>query len=93
MVSSTGLRGDESHVLFCWSTVKTRHPPHMSSTEPTETQDSSFLDLPSKVLVNYIMENTKHTDPHYVAASIVAARYDDPNVPEDIHRLLQGHST
>ena len=50
--------------------------------QPTE------LDLPSIELVRYIAKHSKHTDHNFIAASIIASRYDDPNVPEDIQAIL-----
>ena len=47
------------------------------------------MDLPSKPLVQYVMDKTDYKDPDYVAASIIAARYDDPNVPYEIYSLLR----
>jgi hypothetical protein len=46
------------------------------------------LNLPDQELIDFIMSKTEHDNPDFVAASIVAARYDDPNVPADILDLL-----
>ena len=51
---------------------------------------SSQLELPSDNLINYVMSKTSHQDPHFVAASIIAARFDDPQVPHDIVQVLRG---
>ena len=53
---------------------------------------SSEIELPSDNLVQYVMKKTKYKDPNYVAASIIAYRYDDPNVPSDIIQVLRGDS-
>ena len=50
--------------------------------QPTE------LDLPSIELIKYIAKQSKHTDHNFIAASIIASRYDDPNVPADIKAIL-----
>ena len=55
---------------------------------PTSPHLAQNLNLPAQELVDYIMAKTAYEDPDFVAASIVAARYDDPNVPEDILDLL-----
>ena len=62
-----------------------------ASTPPTDSAtmtDLSTLDLPDQELVDYIMSKTEYDNPDFVSASIVAARYDDPNVPKDILELL-----
>jgi hypothetical protein len=46
------------------------------------------LNLPDQELIDFIISKTEHDNPDFVAASIVAARYDDPNVPGDILDLL-----
>lgn len=48
------------------------------------------IELPSDNLVNYVMTKTPYKDPHFVAASIIAYRYDDPNVPSQIINVLRG---
>ena len=50
--------------------------------------DLSTLNLPDQELVDYIISKTDYDNPDFVSASIVAARYDDPNVPKDILELL-----
>ena len=50
-----------------------------------------FVDLPSQDLVNFIKYKTDYKDDDYISASIIAARYDDPNVPHEIYALLKGH--
>ena len=59
---------------------------------PTDTDDTPTLsiEMPHGNLVQHIMENTKYNDPDFVAASIIAARYDDPHVPVDITSILSG---
>ena len=52
--------------------------------------NNSEIELPSDNLVQYVMTKTKYKDPNYVAASIIAYRYDDPNVPSDIIQVLRG---
>lgn len=61
-----------------------------TSTPPSTPtmSDLSTLDLPDQELVDYIISKTEHTNADFVSASIVAARYDDPNVPQDILELL-----
>ena len=54
------------------------------------SHDSSKIELPSDNLVNYVMSKTKFKDPNYVAASIIAYRYDDPKVPPSIVQVLRG---
>jgi hypothetical protein len=55
---------------------------------PTTTHIIDNLNLPPQELINYIMTKTDYDDPDFVAASVVAARYDDPSVPQDILDLL-----
>lgn len=50
--------------------------------------DVANLNLPDQELIDYVISKTSHENPDFVAASIVAARYDDPNVPADILDLL-----
>lgn len=50
--------------------------------------DVANLNLPDQELIDYVISKTSHDNPDFVAASIVAARYDDPNVPADILDLL-----
>jgi hypothetical protein len=57
---------------------------------PTTSHIVENLNLPPQELINYIMSKTDYDDPDFVAASVVAARYDDPNVPQDILKLLGG---
>ena len=51
---------------------------------------TSEIELPSDNLVQYVMKKTNYKDPNYVAASIIAYRFDDPNVPSDIIQVLRG---
>jgi hypothetical protein len=53
-------------------------------------KDQQKFDLPSENLISYIMSKTQYKDPDFVAASIIASRYDDPNVPIDITKVLRG---
>ena len=55
---------------------------------PTTSHVIENLNLPQQELIDYIMSKTQYDDPDFVAASVVAARYDDPNVPRDILDLL-----
>ena len=48
------------------------------------------VEMPHGNLVKHILDNTKYEDPDFVAASIIAARYDDPKVPDDIYAILNG---
>lgn len=59
-----------------------------SSSTSTTASDVVNLNLPDQELIDYVMSKTKYDNPDFVAASIVAARYDDPNVPADILDLL-----
>ena len=54
---------------------------------PKETPE---IDLPSENLVEYVMKKTQYKDPDFVAASIIASRFDDPNVPIEITKVLRG---
>ena len=63
----------------------------MSSESSDEVEHMSVNDIPPKPLIEYIVKNTSYKDPDYVAASIVAARYDDPNVPYDIYQIIKDH--
>ena len=66
----------------------------MTDTESTTTiaaEDDFIMDLPSKPMVQYVMDKTEYKDPDYVAAPIIAARYDDPNVPYEIYQAIHGH--
>ena len=56
--------------------------------EPSKNQ----MELPSDNLINYVMSKTAYKDPHFVAASIIAARFDDPQVPHDIVQVLRGEN-
>ena len=47
------------------------------------------ITLPDEEVIDYIISKTKHTDRVFVAASIIAHRYDDPKVPSDIRAVLQ----
>ena len=58
---------------------------------PSDTETNSF-ELPSDNLIQYVMTKTAYKDPHFVAASIIAYRYDDPNVPKEIINVLRGDS-
>ena len=60
----------------------------MDSSASVAATDLASLNLPDQELVDYIMTKTSYDNPDFVAASIVAARYDDPNVPQDILQLL-----
>ena len=51
---------------------------------------TSEIELPSDNLVQYVMKKTSYKDPNYIAASIIAYRFDDPNVPSDIIQVLRG---
>lgn len=46
--------------------------------------------MPHGNLVKHIIDNTNYNDPDFVAASIIAARYDDPQVPSEIISILSG---
>lgn len=61
------------------------------STASTAAEDDFIMDLPSRPLVQYVMDKTDYKDADYVAASIIAARYDDPNVPYEIYEAIHGH--
>ena len=65
----------------------------MADTHSTDVSvaDDILMDLPSRPLVQYVMDKTEYKDPDYVAASIIAARYDDPNVPYEIYQAIHGH--
>lgn len=54
------------------------------------TAAASNMELPSDNLIQYVMDKTAYKDPHFVAASIIAARFDDPQVPHDIVKVLRG---
>ena len=60
----------------------------MDSSASVAATDLASLNLPDQELVDYVMTKTSYDNPDFVAASIVAARYDDPNVPQDILQLL-----
>ena len=65
-----------------------------SNIDPAEEKmmaEEALLDLPSKPLVQHVMESTDYKDADFVAASIIAARYDDPNVPYEIYKAIHGH--
>ena len=64
----------------------------MQSTASTTAaaEDEILVDLPSRPLVQYVMDKTEYKDADYVAASIIAARYDDPNVPYEIYQAIHG---
>ena len=64
----------------------------MSSESSDEVEHMSVNDIPPKPLIEYIVQNTSYKDPDYVAASIVAARFDDPNVPHEIYKIIQDHT-
>lgn len=53
---------------------------------------SDKIELPSDNLIEYVMSKTSFKDPNYVAASIIAYRYDDPKVPIDIVKVLRGET-
>ena len=65
----------------------------MDTDSQTQTDENTgtgvLMDIPSKPLVQYVMDKTEYNDPDFVAASIIAARYDDPNVPYAIYKLLR----
>ena len=66
---------------------------NMSDHNSSDEYDSmSVNDIPPKPLIEYIVNNTDFKDPDYVAASIVAARFDDPNVPQEIYKIIQDHT-
>ena len=61
----------------------------MDNRQDNDENTTPLMDLPPKPLVQYVMDKTDYKDPDYVAASIIAARYDDPNVPYEIYSLLR----
>lgn len=63
----------------------------MSDNTSEEFEPMSVNDIPPKPLIEYIVDHTNYKDPDYVAASIVAARFDDPNVPQEIYKIIQDH--
>ena len=62
----------------------------MESRSTESTESTTFMDLPSKPLVQYVMDKTEYKDADFVSASIIAARYDDPNVPYEIYQVIHG---
>lgn len=60
---------------------------------PTDTQKrAEKIQLPDEDVIDYVISKTKHTDRVFVAAAIVAFRYDDPRVPSEIRRVLSSTS-
>lgn len=58
---------------------------------PTDTQkQEENIQLPDEDVIDYVISKTKHTDRIFVAAAIVAFRYNDPKVPPEIRRVLSG---
>ena len=64
---------------------------HTTAAADSLAAEDTLLDLPSKPLVQYVMDKTEYKDVDYVAASIIAARYDDPNVPFEIYQAINAH--
>ena len=61
-----------------------------SAPDVQNTMDAVDIEMPHGHLVKHVMDNTKYNDPDFVAASIIAARYDDPHVPQEITSILSG---
>lgn len=57
----------------------------------SDAMPNVFVELPAQELVDFIKQETDYKDDDYVTASIIAARYDDPNVPHEIYTLLKGY--
>ena len=64
---------------------------HSTASTTAAAEDEILMDLPSRPLVQYVIDKTEYKDADYVAASIIAARYDDPNVPYEIYQAIHGH--
>ena len=68
-----------------------QHDLVMSSNAPNvQNMDAVDVEMPHGNLVKHVIDNTKYNDPDFVAASIIAARYDDPHVPQEITSILSG---
>jgi len=63
-----------------------------SNVDTTPPSPGVEVEMPHGNLVKHILDNTRYDDPDFVAASIIAARYDDPHVPSDISAILSGIS-
>ena len=60
---------------------------------PTDARkQAENIQLPDEDVIDYVISKTKHTDRVFVAAAIVAFRYNDPKVPSEIRRVLSNNA-